>query len=382
MRSSKGWWRRRRPTVQSALPQGPLADLLVDGVIAGVGNVVVFVPQIGLLFLFIGVLEDSGYLARVAFVIDRLMKAVGLHGRAFVPMLSGFSCAVPAVMATRTIESRTDRLLTMLVLPLMSCSARLPVYVLVTATVFAPGTTWGIFSAGAVLLFAMYMLSVVAALGAAAVLRRTVLRGPGATLVLELPPYRVPAMAVLLRGVWNRVRSFLVDAGTVILALTIILWALLSYPKAPAATAPGDELRHSFAGRLGHLIEPAIEPLGFDWRIGVGIVGAFTAREVFVSTLGIVFDIEEADETNESLRETLRGATWPDGRPLMTPLTGISLMVFFVLACQCMSTIAVVRRESGTWRWPIFMFAYMTALAYGASLVVYQVGTRLGLGLG
>ncbi len=368
--------------VQSVLPEGPLADLLVDGVIAGVGNVVVFVPQIGLLFLFIGVLEDSGYLARVAFVIDRLMKAVGLHGRAFVPMLSGFSCAVPAVMATRTIESRTDRLLTMMVLPLMSCSARLPVYVLVTATVFAPGTTWGIFSAGAVLLFAMYMLSVVAALGAAAVLRRTVLRGPGATLVLELPPYRVPAMAVLLRGVWNRVRSFLVDAGTVILALTIILWALLSYPRAPAATAPGDELRHSFAGRLGHLIEPAIEPLGFDWRIGVGIVGAFTAREVFVSTLGIVFDIEEADETNESLRETLRGATWPDGRQLMTPLTGISLMVFFVLACQCMSTIAVVRRESGTWRWPIFMFAYMTALAYGASLIVYQVGTRLGLGLG
>lgn len=368
--------------VTSAMPPGPLTDLFVDGVIAGVGNVVVFVPQIGLLFLFIGVLEDSGYLARVAFVIDRLMRSVGLHGRAFVPMLSGFSCAVPAVMATRTIESRTDRLLTMLVLPLMSCSARLPVYVLVTATVFAPGARVGVLSAGAVVLFAMYMLSVVAALTAAAVLRRTVLKGPGATLVLELPPYRLPAVRVLIFNVWQRVRSFLIDAGTLILALTIVLWALLSYPKAPAGAGPGDELRLSFAGRLGHTIEPAIAPLGFDWRIGVGIVGAFAAREVFVSTLGIVFDIEEASETDESLRDALRKATWPNGNRLMTPLAGVSLMVFFVLACQCMSTIAVVRRESGTWRWPIFMFAYMTALAYGASLVVYQVGSRLGLGIG
>ena len=368
--------------VTAAMPPGPLTDLLVDGVIAGVGNVVVFVPQIGLLFLFIGLLEDSGYLARVAFVIDRLMRSVGLHGRAFVPMLSGFSCAVPAVMATRTIESRTDRLLTMLVLPLMSCSARLPVYVLVTATVLAPGARAGVFSAGAVLLFAMYMLSVVAALAAAAVLRRTVLKGPGATLVLELPPYRLPSVRVLFFNVWQRVRSFLIDAGTLILALTIVLWALLSYPRAPAGAGPGEELRQSFAGRLGHAIEPAIAPLGFDWRIGVGIIGAFTAREVFVSTLAIVFDIESADPVNEPLRDALRAATWPDGRRLMTPLTGVSLMVFFVLACQCMSTIAVVRRESGTWRWPIFMFAYMTALAYGASLFVYQVGSRLGLGIG
>ena len=365
----------------AALPPGPLADLLIDGVIAGVGNVVVFVPQIGLLFLFIGLLEDSGYLARVAFVIDRLMRSVGLHGRAFVPMLSGFSCAVPAVMATRTIESRTDRLLTMLVLPLMSCSARLPVYVLVTATVFAPGARIGVLSAGAVLLFAMYMLSVVAALAAAAVLRRTVLKGPGATLVLELPPYRLPSVRVLVFNVWQRVRAFLIGAGTVILALTIVLWALLSYPKTPDA-APGDQLRHSFAGRLGHAIEPAIAPLGFDWRIGVGIIGAFTAREVFVSTLAIVFDIESADGTDEPLRQALRAATWPDGRRLMTPLAGVSLMVFFVLACQCMSTIAVVRRESGTWRWPLFMLAYMTALAYGASLLVYQAGSRFGLGIG
>ena len=365
----------------AALPTGPLADLVINGIVAGVGNVVVFVPQIGLLFLFIGLLEDSGYLARVAFVIDRLMRSVGLNGKAFVPMLSGFSCAIPAVMATRTIESRTDRLLTMMVLPLMSCSARLPVYVLITATVFAPSTRFGFISVGALVLFSMYLLSVVAALTAAAVLRRTVLKGAGAPLVLELPLYRLPAPRVLLFNVWQRVKAFLIGAGTVILALTIVLWALLSYPKA-AADAAGDQLRQSFAGRLGHAIEPAIAPLGFDWRIGVGIIGAFAAREVFVSTLAIVFDIESDGAEEVPLRDALRAATWPDGRRLMTPLAGVSLMVFFVLACQCMSTIAVVRRESGTWSWPLFMLAYMTVLAYGASLAVYQVGSRLGIGLG
>ncbi|MDH4064075.1 MAG: ferrous iron transport protein B [Acidobacteriota bacterium] len=397
--------------VTGLMPPGPLTSLLVDGVIAGVGNVIVFVPQIGLLFLFIGILEDLGYLARAAFVIDRVMRAVGLHGRAFVPMLSGFSCAVPAVMATRTLDNRTDRLLTMLVLPLTSCSARLPVYVLVTATVFAPGSRVGLLSAGAVALFAMYALSVVAALAAAAVLRRTVLKGPVPTLMLELPPYRRPVLSVLLRGVWQRVRTFLVDAGTVILALTIVLWALLSYPKSAEVAAQadrdraavatlslpddargerlasidshegGEQLRYSVAGRIGRLMEPVIAPLGFDWRIGVGILGAFAAREVFVGTLGIVFDISNADETNEPLRETLRAATWPDGSPLMTPLAGVSLMVFFVLACQCMSTVAVVRRESGTWRWPLFMVAYMTVLAYMGSLAVYQAGRALGWGI-
>lgn len=397
--------------VTAALPPGPFASLMVDGVIAGVGNVVVFVPQIALLFLFIGLLEDLGYLARAAFVIDRVMRAVGLHGKAFVPMLSGFSCAVPAVMATRTLENRTDRLLTMMVLPLTSCSARLPVYVLVTATVFTSESRLGWFSAGALALFAMYSLSLVAALVAAAVLRRTVLKGPVPALVLELPPYRLPSLSVLLRGVWERVKMFLIDAGTVILALTIILWALLSYPKDPAVTARaeasraavagqnlsaeenetrlaeidsrenGAQLRYSAAGRLGHLIEPVLRPLGFDWRIGVGILGAFAAREVFVGTLGVVFDIADASETYEPLRETLRAATWPDGSLLFTPLAGVSLMVFFVLACQCMSTVAVVKRESGGWRWPLFMVAYMTVLAYSASLLVYQVGRFFGWGL-
>jgi ferrous iron transport protein B len=395
--------------VGAALGEGPLRDLLVDGVVAGVGNVVVFVPQIALLFLFIGVMEDAGYLARVAFVIDRVMGQVGLHGKSFVPMLSGFSCAVPAVMATRTLEHRTDRLLTMMVLPLMSCSARLPIYVLIIATVFGASTPlWGVVSVGAVTLFAMYALSVVAALTAAAVLRRTVLKGPAPTLLLELPPYRWPVAGVLLRSTWRQVRSFLVDAGTIILALTIVMWALLSYPKDSTAAARvaaersaiaariadgpdrdaaldaldrrarGEEVRSSVAGRLGHLLEPSLRPLGLDWRVGIGILGAFSAREVFVSTLGIVFDVGAADETDQSLRETLRGATRADGTRLLTPASGLALMVFFVLACQCMSTVAVVRRESGTWRWPLFMFAYQTVLAYTGALVTYQLGRALG----
>jgi ferrous iron transport protein B len=386
----------------SLLPPGPLNGLIRDGLIAGVGNVVVFVPQIALLFLFVGIMEDSGYLARVAFVIDRLMGGVGLHGRAFVPMLSGFACAIPAVMATRTIESRRDRLLTMLVLPLMSCSARLPVYVLITAAVFDPSArVWGLVSTGAVVLLAMYGLSVATTLGAAAVLRRTLLRGPRPTLVLELPPYRLPTLRNLALNTWQPVKRFLVDAGTIILAMSILLWALLSFPRSPEISArydalrsqvassggdvatvdskeAGEQLRYSAMGRLGKLIEPALAPMGQDWRIGVGIIGAFAAREVFVSTLGMVFDIGEADERSIPLRQALREATWPDGRTLMTPLAGVALMVFFVIACQCMSTIAIVRRESGTWRWPAFMFSYMSVLAYGAALAVYQVGSWLG----
>ena len=395
----------------AVIPIGPLRGLVVDGVIAGVGNVIVFVPQIAMLFLFIAVLEDVGYLARVAFVIDRLMGQVGLHGRAFVPMLSGFACAIPAVMATRTIESRRDRLITMLTLPMVSCSARLPVYALVTAVVFSVDQrVFGILSAGAVVLFSMYGLSVVATLGAAAVLRRTVLRGPRLPLVLELPPYRVPVWRNIALITWRRVQKFLSDAGTIILTMTIILWALLSFPRSteietryeearsglaaladPAGQAAersrlnglesAEQIRFSVAGRVGQAVEPVLEPLGFDWRIGVGILGAFAAREVFVSTLGIVFGIEGADEESGTLRSSLQTARREDGSPLMTPLTGVSIMVFFVLACQCMSTIVVVRKESGTWGWPLFMFAYMSVLAYAASFTIYQTGVLFGWGV-
>lgn len=398
--------------VQRTVPEGPFQALLSDGVIQGVGNVVVFVPQLALLFLLISALEDSGYLARVAFVIDRLMSAVGLHGKAFVPLLSGFACAVPAVMATRTIENRKDRLVTMLALPLMSCSARLPVYVLVVATVFAGADrVFGVFSVGAVVLLSMYALSVVATLAAASVMRRTVLRGERPPFMLELPPYRWPLLGNLLSTTWHRVRTFLTDAGTIILALSILLWAMLSFPQSAEITAEHDveraaatstlsgegleqrlatidaseaaaQRRQSIAGQIGHLMEPAIEPLGFDWRIGVGILAAFGAREAFVSTMGIVFGVGESDEESEPLRATLRNAKKEDGTPLLPPLAGVSLMVFFVLACQCMSTVAVVKRESGSWKWPLFLIAYMSVLAYIAALLVYQVGSWLGWGLG
>ncbi len=391
------------------LPAGVLQDLVVEGIIAGVGNVVVFAPQILMLFLFIGFLEDSGYLARVAFVIDRVMKGVGLHGKAFVPLLSGFACAVPAVMATRTIERRRDRLVTMLALPLMSCSARLPVYILVVGTVFA-GQSLGWFSAGAVALFSMYTLSVLVTLAAAALIGRTVLPGPAPTFVLEMPPYRWPSAQILWINAWRRLRVFLIDAGTIILAMTILLWALLSFPKSAETTehyvaerarveqmaAPeadkaaalrsldsqeaAEQLANSFGGRFGHAIEPALRPIGFDWQIGVGIIGAFAAREVFISTLGVVFGIGEADEENKPLRQALRDARHADGTPVMTPLSGVSLMVFFLLACQCMSTLAVLRRESGSWKWPVFLFSYMTVLAYMASFAVYQGGRLLGFG--
>lgn len=401
-----------RAVVPESLPL--LRSLLVDGVVAGVGNVVVFVPQIAILFLFLAILEDSGYLARAAFLLDRLMKGVGLHGRAFVPMLSGFACAVPAIMATRTIENNKDRLVTILVTPLVSCSARLPVYALMIATVFSSTKTakvFGVLEPGAVVMVSMYTLSLVAAVGMAAIFKRTILRSPTPPLVLELPAYRRPQVFQLYKAVWSRVKSFLMEAGTVILAITIVLWAMLTFPiddevvaareaevAAVVVAQPAGEARdaqvkaiegkaqktlveRSVAGRLGHAMEPLIEPLGFDWKIGVGILASFAAREVFVSTLGIVYGLgsdEEAEST--SLRDAMRHDTHPDGSPVYTPLTGLSLMVFFVLAMQCMSTLAAVKRETRSWRWPIFQTAYMTVLAVLASFLVYQGGRLLGFG--
>ncbi len=363
--------------VSGVLGAGMLSDLLVDGVIAGVGNVVVFFPQICILFLFIGLLEDSGYMARVAFVMDRVMAGVGLHGRSFIPLLSSFACAVPAVMATRTIADRRDRLATMMILPLMSCSARLPIYLLMISALFG-SSVW--IKSG--IMFAMYALGLVTALMVAWVLKRTLLKGPTPTFLMELPPYRRPKIGAALRHMWDRSRLFLTDAGTIILAMSIVLWALAYFPRAAdwADVPGGGQLRQSYLGRMGKVMEPVIEPLGFDWKIGVGLGASFAAREVFVATMGVVYGIdEEVDETSMTLRERIAADTWPDGRRVYTPLVGISLMVFYVLACQCMSTLAVVKRETGGWRWPVFMFTYMTALAYVASLIVFQCGTLLGL---
>ena len=389
--------------VGSILPAGLLTDFLVQGVIAGVGSVLVFLPQILLLFLFIGFMEDTGYMARVAFLMDRIMKSLGLHGRAFVPMLSGYACAVPAILATRTMERRRDRLLTMMVVPLMTCSARLPVYGLLIAALTPPGEG-SAFEQG-LLLAGMYLFSTLIALVAAAVLGRTILPGKRTPLLLEMPPYRVPHWPSVLRMMWERSSVFVKEAGTVILACTIGMWLLLSFPKdteltrdydslRSRATQVGDadrvaeleseeaseRLRASYGGRLGRAIEPAIEPLGFDWKIGIGLIGAFAAREVFVSTMAVVYGLDEsADETSSALRDRIRSQENADGTAVYTPLVCFSLMVFFALACQCMSTLAVVKRETKTWRWPSFMFVYMTALAWLASFAIYQGGKLAGI---
>lgn len=373
--------------VRGVMPDGLMEDFVADGLIAGVGSVLVFLPQILLLFLLIGLMEDSGYMARIAYLMDRIMSSVGLHGRAFVPMLSGFACAVPAVLATRTMERRRDRFLTMMVVPLTLCSARLPVYTLLIAALYPVGE--GSLPVQGLMLAAMYVFSVVVALIAAAVLGRTVLKGRNEPLLLELPPYRLPRLETVLRMMWDRSRIFLTEAGTVILACTIVLWALLAFPQVGserAAALSAEEvsavqLQESYAGRLGQAIEPVIEPLGFDWKIGVGLIGSFAAREVFVATMGVVYGVGgDVDETSTTLRERIRAESWPDGRPVYTPLVGLSLMVFFALACQCMSTLAAIKRETRSYRWPAFLFVYMTVLAWVCSLAVYQGGRAIGLG--
>jgi ferrous iron transport protein B len=368
--------------VAETLGPGLFTDLLTQGVIAGAGNVLVFVPQIALLFLFIGVLEDSGYMARAAFIIDRLMARVGLNGRAFVPLLSGYACAIPAIMGARTIASVKDRLVTILMIPFMSCSARLPIYALIIGALFdADRIVWGPFSVGGLILLAMYGLSTGSALVVGAIYKRTILAGPTPALLLELPPYRFPRFRNTALHVYDRTMDFIRDAGTIILAVTIVLWGLLSFPQVDERDLATGEtaIEHSIGGRFGKAIEPALEPIGQDWRMGVGLVGSFAAREVLVSTLGLVHGIESADEDDGPLREQLASAVDPaTGKKRYTPLRGIALMVFFVYACQCMSTLAVVRRETRSWRWPAFMFGSMTVLAYVAALLTYQVGLLLG----
>jgi ferrous iron transport protein B len=399
-----------RSGITAWLPAGIFRDFLTQGILSGLGNVLVFLPQILLLFFFIGLLEDSGYMARVAYLMDRIMKALGLHGRAFVPMLSGFACAVPAILATRTMERQRDRLLTMLVIPLMTCSARLPVYTLIIAALFPPSRVFGFVPVQGLLMVGMYGFATVMTLLSAGVLGRTVVKGRRIPLILELPPYRLPSLRGTLKMMWERATVFLKEAGTMILACTVALWVLLSFPRAPEAattttppvaaagaskdgqaTATGaskdgqataaraeSPIAQSYGGRLGRAIEPVLEPLGFDWKIGVGLIGAFAAREVFVATLGLVYGIDASDEDASPLRDRLRAETRADGKPAYTPLMGLSLLIFFAVSCQCMSTLAAVKRETKSYKWPAFMFAYMTGLAYLLSFTVFQVGRLLG----
>lgn len=393
------------------IPPGDLHNLVENGIVAGVGAVVVFLPQICLLFLFIGLLEDTGYMARAAFLMDRLMSKVGLHGKSFIPMLSSFACAIPGIMATRTIETPKDRLATILVAPLMSCSARLPVYTLLIAACIPDRRFLGIFKLSGAVLFTMYMLGIVVALVMAWLFKKTLLRGEPPLLIMELPPYKRPALRVVLRHMWDRARLFLRRAGTIILGINILLWFLATYPRHAAltqkydderkaiaaqslpapikaaellATGPresGERLRSSFAGHLGRLIQPVIAPLGMDWKIGIGIVTSFAAREVFVSTMSTVYNlggVEPSQAATQSLATTLQSQTRPDGSPFFTPLMAITLMIFYVFALQCVSTVAVVRRETNSWKWPLFQWGYMGLLAWGFAFLTYQGGHLLG----
>ena len=386
--------------VESFLAPGPLQSLLIDGVIAGVGAVVVFLPQILLIYLFLTLLEDSGYLARAAFILDHFMSKVGLSGRSFIPLLSSFACAIPGIMATRTIPHQKDRLATILIAPLMTCSARLPIYALLIAA-FVPETKiWGPFGYQGLTLLGLYLLGIVGAMLVAALFRRTILRGPTPPLLLELPTYRIPRLKTLLITLWDRGMTFLVSAGTIIFAVSIVLWALFSYPQhdsieakydaeratlmaqnpsdAEVATlenrASAERLQHSFAGYIGRAIEPVIAPLGFDWKMGIGILGSFAAREVFVSTMGVTYGVGSSTD-DESLAERLQSdKNAQTGEPIWTPLVAITLLVFYAFALQCVSTIAVIKRETGGWKWPAFAFGYMTLLAYGAALLTRQIG--------
>ena len=403
-------------TIEAVMPEGALRSLMVDGVIGGVGAVVIFLPQILILFFFIALLEDCGYMARAAFLMDRLMAGVGLSGKSFIPLLSSFACAIPGIMATRVIENRRDRLATILIAPLMSCSARLPVYVILIGA-FVPARSYlgGLVGLQGLTLLAMYALGIVVAIGMAWVLKKTLLRGETPPFVLELPSYKWPSVRNVVYRMAERGWAFLARAGTVIFAVTVVVWALAYYPRSDAevnvamaeeraelqaAGATDAQLaqfddpenlarlsaslhqQQSFLGRAGQWIEPAVRPLGWDWRIGAAAIASFPAREVVMGVLGVIYhlgpDVDVGAEGDQSrLRDQLRAARWDDtGAPVYNLPVALSIMVFFALCAQCAATLAVIRRETNSWRWPAFTFAYMTTLAYVGALVTYQVGIR------
>ena len=363
--------------VRASMGPGDLRELLVGGVIGGIGPVIKFLPQILILFFFVGLLESTGYMARAAFIMDRPMSKVGLNGRSFIPLLGSHACAIPGIMATRTIENAKDRLVTILVAPLMSCSARLPVYLLMIATLL-PGDRAPAGQKAALMLL-MYALGWCGTFGFAWVFKRTLFKTSPPHMIMELPPYQPPRFKEIMRHMFERSWLFLKNAGTIILAISIVLWFLTTYPKHPDPTATATEqIAHSFAGRAGHLIEPVIKPLGFDWRVGIGLITSFAAREVFVSSMGVIFGVEAGEDNTAPLRDALRSAHWPTGAPLFTPLVCLTLMVYYVFAMQCMSTVAVVKRETNSWRWPLFQIAYMTGTAWLVCFALYQTGRALG----
>jgi len=394
-----GWFGLASATVGEWLPAGDFRSLITDGVIGGVGGMLVFLPQICMLFFMLALLEDSGYLARAVFVVDRLMYRVGLPGKAFVPLLSAHACAIPAIMASRVIDDRRDRLATIMVLPLMTCSARLPVYAMVMALLFPTDPL------KASLLFAgAYALGIVTALAMAWLFKKTLLKGRTKPLVIELPNYRIPSLRNAALLMCDRAWEFVKSAGTTIMVISIVIWALATYPKvdvtdlAPTAQSQLTELRSSgadeaadqllgqlqlegsFAGQIGHAFEPVFAPLGFDWKMNVGVVSSFAAREVIVSTLAVLYGIgEDGAETEGLLVDKLRASTHADGSPVFTTAACLSLLVFYVLAMQCLHTQVVTRRETGSWKWPLLQLVSMSLLAYLAALVTYQTASAFGL---
>ena len=347
----------------SRLSDGWFRSLVIDGVWAGVGSVVIFLPQILILFLFLGILEDSGYMARAAVIADRVMYKVGLQGRAFLPLLSGYACAIPAILAARTVEDERDRLATIFITPFMTCSARLPVYALLIAAFIPEGRLLGPFLGyRAAVLLGLYGLGIAAAVVTAFLLKRTLLRARPGSFVMDLPSYRLPSARSIGLRLLDRSKIFLRRAGSIIFAVTIVLWVLTQFPRTDAGPPL---IEDSALGRIGQTIEPAIEPLGFDWRIGVGLVTSLAAREVIVGTLGTIYGVEDATDDSITLQETLR-------RDLTLP-AAIGLLVFFAFALQCMSTVAVMRRETGGWKWPILQFSYMLFLAYSGAFIAVRI---------
>jgi len=384
--------------VGAYLPEGSaIQSLVVDGIIGGVGSVLIFVPIIFLLFLAIAVLEDSGYMARVSFIMDRLMHKIGLHGRSFIPMLLGFGCNLPAIMATRTIEDRKDRLVTILVNPFMSCGARLPVYILFIGAFFSDKVAGNV-------LFSLYLLGIIVAIIMAKILKRFLLKGEAAPFVMELPPYRLPTIKGLFIHMWERGVVYLKKAGTIIFVACVFVWFLSNFPWNPQYSKDYDALieqakgndelivqlenekafekmEKSYAGTIGKAIAPVFRPLGFDdWKVSVGLAGGFIAKEIVVGTLGTLHSVGEADEESQSLREALQNETHPDRNKLYNPLVAYSLMVFVLLYVPCVASIAVIKRETNSWRWPLFAAFYTTAVAWIVSFTIYQGGRLLGFG--
>ena len=352
------------------LPEGWIADLMINGVLAGLGGIVVFVPQIMILFGLITLLEDSGYMARISFLSDRIMRRVGLNGKSVMPMIGGFACAVPAIMSARNIENKKERLLTIMVTPFMSCSARLPVFTILASLIVPNKNILGILSLQGLVLMGLYVLGIVVAMLVSYVMNLFIKIKEKSFFILELPVYRQPRWKNILITMVEKAKVFVFDAGKVIMVISLILWLLSSY----GPDGKSEKIENSYAGVMGKTIEPVIKPLGYDWKIGIALITSFAAREVFVGTMATLYSVgEDADENSETLRKKMQGATREDGTPVYTTATGYSLLIFYLLAMQCMSTLAVVKKETGSWKWPIIQLLYMTGLAYLLSFLAYQI---------